>query len=153
MSSARGYLHGCKIFSGIWSQMFGVSCRVNIYRVNRFRAVSCQNSACQRVHAISWSSCVIFVWEFACLALVSCVRNGYILQWLTQKGRGWVISASKQTIQNYNWFLFVLRISLPSVVMEMSLAAVPKNVPFLRTKKQSQIMDSRGFVLSPRRYW
>ena len=60
MSSASGYM-GCKMFSGIWSQIFGVLCskccvswRVNIYRVNKFRVMSCQNSACQRVHAMSW---------------------------------------------------------------------------------------------------
>ena len=41
-------------------QILGVSCskycvswRVNIYCVNKFRVVSCQNSACQRVHAMS----------------------------------------------------------------------------------------------------
>ena len=34
-----------------------LSWRVNIYRVNKFCVVSCQNSACQHVHAMSWLPC------------------------------------------------------------------------------------------------
>ena len=61
MSSASGYM-GEKYFQEFGPRflachvIFGVSCskccvswRVNIYRVNKFRVVSCQNSACQRV--------------------------------------------------------------------------------------------------------
>ena len=54
------------VCSGMWFQMFGVSCSkccmswcVNIYRVNKFRVVSYQNSACQRVHAMSWPPCKV----------------------------------------------------------------------------------------------
>ena len=66
MSSASGYM-GEKCFQEFgprfWAchVIFGVSCfkgcvswRVNINRVNNFRVVSCQNSACQHVHAMSW---------------------------------------------------------------------------------------------------
>ena len=64
MSSASGYM-GEKYFQEFGPRflachvIFGVSCskccvswRVNIYRVNKFRVVSCQNSACQRVRAM-----------------------------------------------------------------------------------------------------
>ena len=66
MSSASGYV-GEHIFRNLVPDclachvIFGVSCskccvswRVNINRVNNFRVVSCQNSACQHVHAMSW---------------------------------------------------------------------------------------------------
>ena len=66
MSSASGYM-GEKYFQEFGPRflachvIFGVSCskccvswRVNINRVNNFRVVSCQNSACQHVHAMSW---------------------------------------------------------------------------------------------------
>ena len=66
ISSASGYM-GEKYFQEFGPRfvachiIFGVSCskccvswRVNIYRVNEFRVVSSQNSACQRVSAMSW---------------------------------------------------------------------------------------------------
>ena len=66
MSSASGYM-GEKCFQEYGPTflachvIFGVSCpnrcvswRVNINRVNNFRVVSCQNSVCQHVHAMSW---------------------------------------------------------------------------------------------------
>ena len=69
MSSASGYM-GEKYFQEFGPRflachvIFGVSCskccvswRVNINRVNNFRVVSCQNSACQHVHAMSWPPC------------------------------------------------------------------------------------------------
>ena len=69
MSSASGYM-GEKYFQEIGPiflrchVIFGVSCskccvswRVNINRVNNCRVVSCQNSACQHVHAMSWPPC------------------------------------------------------------------------------------------------
>ena len=69
MSSASGYM-GDKYFQEFGSiflachAILGVSCskccvswRVNIYRVMKFCVVSCQNSACQRVHAMSCPPC------------------------------------------------------------------------------------------------
>ena len=66
MSSASGYM-GEKYFQEFGPRflachvIFGVSCskccvswRVNINRVNNFHFVSCQNCACQHVHAMSW---------------------------------------------------------------------------------------------------
>ena len=62
MSSARGYM-GAKYVQEFGPRFLGVSCsnfrmswRVNIYRVNKFRVVSRQNSAFQRVRAMSWPS-------------------------------------------------------------------------------------------------
>ena len=69
MSSASGYM-GEKYFQEFGPRflachvIFGVSCskccvpwRVNINLVKNFRVVSCQNSACQHVHAMSWPPC------------------------------------------------------------------------------------------------
>ena len=66
MSSASGYM-GEKHFQEFGARflachvIFGVSCSkccvswcVNIYRVNEFRVMSCQNSLCERVHAMPW---------------------------------------------------------------------------------------------------
>ena len=69
MSSASGYM-GEKYVQEFGPRLlarhviFGVSCskccvswRVNIYCVNKFRVMSCQNRASQRVHAMSWPPC------------------------------------------------------------------------------------------------
>ena len=69
MSSASGYM-GEKYFQEFGPRflachvIFGVSCskccvswRVNIYRVNKFRVVSCHISACRRVRAMSRPPC------------------------------------------------------------------------------------------------
>ena len=42
-----------KLVPDFWRVMFQIS-RVNILRINKFRVVSCQNSVCQRVRAMSW---------------------------------------------------------------------------------------------------
>ena len=70
MSSASGYM-GEKYFQEFGPRflachvIFGVSCskccvswRVNIYRVNKFRVVSCHISACRRVRAMSRPPCL-----------------------------------------------------------------------------------------------
>ena len=66
MSSASGYMGAkyvqefgprflaCHVIFGVSCSKCCVSWRVNINRVNNFRVVSCQNSACQHVHAMSW---------------------------------------------------------------------------------------------------
>ena len=83
MSSASGYM-GEKYFQEFGPRflachvIFGVSCskccvswRVNIYRVNKFRVVSCQNSACQRVHAMSWPPWIQMVRNFGATQISS----------------------------------------------------------------------------------
>ena len=66
MSSASGYVGekyvqefgprflACHVIFGVSCSKCCVSWRVNINRVINLRVVSCQNSACQRVHAMSW---------------------------------------------------------------------------------------------------
>ena len=68
-SSASGYMGekyfqefgpiflACHVIFGVSCSKCCVSWRVNINRVNNFRAVLCRNSACQHVHAMSWPPC------------------------------------------------------------------------------------------------
>ena len=87
MSSASGYM-GEKYFQEFGPrflachQIFGVSCskgcvswRVNISRVNKFRVVSCQNSACRRVHAMSWPPCLFQTATWCFLVHKNVFRN------------------------------------------------------------------------------
>ena len=65
MSSTSGYMGekyvqefgprflACLDIFGVPCSKCCVSWRVDIYRVNKFRVMSCQNPACQRVHAMS----------------------------------------------------------------------------------------------------
>ena len=70
MSSASGYMGekyvqefgprflACHVIFGVSCSKCCVSWRVNIYRVNKFRVVSCHISACRRVRAMSRPPCI-----------------------------------------------------------------------------------------------